>query len=90
MEALACGKPVLVSDIPGNREWIKPGDQGWLFRDGDEHDLARRILDAAGRGLELKKMGESSRKLAEERADWKKNFQSLEQAYALAVDREGR
>ena len=24
LEAMACGKPVLVSDIPGNREWVSP------------------------------------------------------------------
>ena len=24
LEAMACGRPVLVSDIPGNREWVTP------------------------------------------------------------------
>ena len=28
MEALASGLPVLVSDIPGNREWISEGKTG--------------------------------------------------------------
>ena len=36
MEALGCGLPVLVSDIPGNREWVTDGEQGWLFPDGDD------------------------------------------------------
>ncbi|MEN8242891.1 MAG: glycosyltransferase, partial [Chloroflexota bacterium] len=40
MEALASGVPALVSDIPGNREWINDGMQGWLFPDGDAHALA--------------------------------------------------
>ncbi|MDZ4159774.1 MAG: glycosyltransferase, partial [Anaerolineaceae bacterium] len=35
LEALACGLPVIVSDIPSNLEWIKDGVQGWCFNDGD-------------------------------------------------------
>ncbi len=46
MEALASGLPCLVSDIPGNREWIDQGVNGWLFRDGDVNDLAEKILHA--------------------------------------------
>ena len=46
MEALACAKPVLVSDIPGNKEWITDGMQGWLFPDGDVYALAKGIISA--------------------------------------------
>lgn len=44
MEALACGTPVLVSDIPSNREWVKPGVVGDLFWDGDADSLARGLI----------------------------------------------
>lgn len=30
LEAMACGKPVVVSDIPGNREWIKNEETGFV------------------------------------------------------------
>ncbi len=46
LEAMACGLPVLVSDIPGNREWVIPGENGWLFKDGDSSALASAILEA--------------------------------------------
>lgn len=84
MEALACGLPVLVSDIPGNREWIEEGRHGWLFADGDEDALAEGMLRAARQPETLQQMRIASRALAEERADWKKNFQKLLQAYELA------
>jgi glycosyltransferase involved in cell wall biosynthesis len=33
LEALASGLPVLVTDIPGNQEWVaEQGEVGWLFR----------------------------------------------------------
>jgi glycosyltransferase involved in cell wall biosynthesis len=87
MEALACGKPVLVSDIPGNREWISQGVEGWLFPDGDASSLAEGIRRASRQRRELSLMGQAARRLAEKRADWRKNFQVLLQAYQSAVER---
>lgn len=84
MEALACGRPVLVSDIPGNAEWVCPGEQGWLFPDGDEQALAEGMLQALEQRAQLEAMGRASRLLAERRADWRQNFQELLRAYRLA------
>ncbi|MBI3160582.1 MAG: glycosyltransferase family 4 protein [Chloroflexi bacterium] len=80
MEALACGVPALVSDIPGNREWVTP-EVGWRFPDGDAEALAQGILRAAGERDALKKMGAAARAKAEHKADWTKNFQRLLNAY---------
>ena len=87
LEAMACGCPVLVSDIPGNREWVDPGVQGWWFKDGDTGDLERMIIRTVDeeRGR-LPGMGKLARSLAESRADWKKNFPELINAYILAVE----
>ncbi|WP_322807816.1 glycosyltransferase family 4 protein [Thermanaerothrix sp.] len=84
MEALACGLPAVVSDIPGNREWVVPGVHGWLFPDGDAHALADRIREAYARRDALVEMRRQARYLAEERANWEKNFARLLQAYDLA------
>ena len=81
MEALASGLPCLVSDIPGNKEWIEEGVNGWLFRDGDVDDLAAKILSAIKSRKSFKKIGESARKTAEEKADWTKNFGKLLEVY---------
>ena len=81
MEALASGLPCLVSDIPGNREWIEEGLNGWLFRDGDVDDLAGKILSAIKNRKLFKKIGEAARKTAEQKADWRKNFGKLLAAY---------
>ncbi len=85
MEALACGRPALVSDIPGNREWITPGVQGWLFPDGDANALAEGLLRAVACRAQWPQMGQAARRLAEQRADWSKNARLLEQAYRLAL-----
>jgi L-malate glycosyltransferase len=81
LEAMACGKPVLVSDIPGNLEWVTPGLNGWVFPDGDHKALAQAILHAVEHKTKLPEMGQAARALVEERADWNKNFQTMLQAY---------
>ncbi|MDX9865087.1 MAG: glycosyltransferase, partial [Anaerolineaceae bacterium] len=84
MEALGCGLPVLVSDIPGNKEWITEGREGWLFPDGDETALAEGMLRAYEAREKANSMRIASRRLAEERADWNKNFKKLLEAYEMA------
>jgi len=84
LEALACGCPVLLSDIPGNLEWITPGEQGWFFRDGNIQSLAEAITKAVENRKELAGMRQSARRLAEQRADWEKNFNELLKAYRMA------
>ena len=85
LEALASGLPALVSDIPGNREWITPGETGWWFPDGDISALTQVILDAVARHDQLPEMSRRARWLAELRADWNKNFLELDKAYQLAL-----
>jgi glycosyltransferase involved in cell wall biosynthesis len=88
MEALACGLPVLLSDIPANREWVTSGEQGWLFSDGDWQALAAIIVTAARHRSQLAAKAEAARKLAEQRADWSKNFEKLLRAYEMALQPE--
>lgn len=85
LEALASGLPCLVSDIPGNREWVTEGQNGWLFPDGDVEALAAKILQVMDQRDALPKIGRAARALAEERADWTKNSAKLMQTYARAL-----
>ena len=81
MEALACGLPCLVSDIPANKEWVFEDENGWLFRDGDADHLAEKILAAMNQREKLPEVGKASRSEAEKRADWKKNAAALMEVY---------
>jgi glycosyltransferase involved in cell wall biosynthesis len=85
LEAMACGKPALVSDIPGNREWVQPGEHGWWFEDGDVDALVQALSCALDERRRLPAMGQAARRLAERRADWQRNFPRLLEAYQLAL-----
>ncbi len=81
MEAMGCGLPCLVSDIPSNKEWVLEEMNGWLFHDGDANMLAEKTLHAMEKRDTLDEIGAASRLVAERRADWQKNFEKLLEVY---------
>ncbi|MFQ5922045.1 MAG: glycosyltransferase family 4 protein [Anaerolineales bacterium] len=85
LEAMACGVPALVSDIPGNQEWVIPERTGWWFEDGDADQLASWFVCAATARDQLPGMGSHAREVAEASADWNVNFGRLLEAYDMAA-----
>ena len=85
MEALACGIPCLVSDIPANKEWVMENENGWLFPDGNADALAVKIQSVIARRDDLPGVRRAARRVAESRADWKRNFSQLLVAYQQTV-----
>lgn len=85
LEALACGLPALVSDIPGNQEWVEPLVNGWWFPDGDAAMLEEAIVRAVSDRGVWPQLAQAARATAEERADWQANFPHLLRAYDMAV-----
>lgn len=53
LEAMAMGKPLIVSQNEGLRDYVTPGETGWFARSGDAHHLQEQMLrlwsDAAAR-----------------------------------------
>lgn len=84
MEALACGLPVIASDIPANLEWVKPDYNGWIFPDGAVDALSDIILTCQVK----QSLAENARKTAETKANWQKNKQVLLAAYQQLVPKE--
>jgi len=95
LEALASGTPVLLSDIPGNREWITQSEGeaspelsrrvGWLFKNEDLNSLTNGILLAVDQKEQLPIMSCAARQLAEARGNWDLNFPKLFEAYEIAL-----
>jgi glycosyltransferase involved in cell wall biosynthesis len=85
MEALASGLPALVSDIPGNREWVEEGKQGWLFPANNVNALAAAIGSAREQQADFGEMSMTARKQAEAGGDWAQNQLGISRAYEMAI-----
>ena len=86
LEAMATGLPVVVSDIPSNREWVKEAQNGGLARVGMAHDFAEKLLQAATLSAEAKQvMRARNIQVIAQHADWNKNFPLLMKLYEVVV-----
>lgn len=82
LEAMATGLPVVVTDIPSNREWVAEGQNGWLALAGSAEEFADRLLRAARLKPEDRKLfSVRNRRIVEERGDWDRNFPKLLDMY---------
>lgn len=64
IEAASCGKPIVAADVPGCREIVLPGKNGWLVPPQNRGILADKIEELINNPGLRKKMGEYSRQLA--------------------------
>ena len=79
---MATGLPVVVTDAPGNREWVVTSENGWLAAPGDADAFKRAMLDAAEMSHSgRQRIAIANRRLIEQRADWNVNFGKLLAAY---------
>lgn len=82
LEAMAIGLPAIVSDIPGNREWIVEGKNGWLVQPDNSEDFSTAILRAANLSKEeMKRISLISKEIVRKRANWNINFRKILEAY---------
>lgn len=81
LEAMACGLPVVTTDIAGNREWIADGVNGMLYPPGDHSALADKISQLVEDESLRRRFGERSRRIVLERAVWEKCVSRMEAVY---------
>lgn len=81
LEAMALGVPIIVSDLPSNREWIKDGWNGFTVPVRDVEALAERIIFCL-RNPELREIfRDRNLEIVKERADRKKEMERMERYY---------
>lgn len=89
LEAMASGLPVVISDLPGNREWVEEGKNGFfgVTENPETYAEAIRKITAMDKNA-LEKMKLENRKTVEKRADWNNNFKQLLNAYQEVMKKE--
>jgi glycosyltransferase involved in cell wall biosynthesis len=69
LEAMATGRPILTTDVPGCRETAVNGENGWLVEKGNVEQLAAKMIWFIENPQEWQRMAESSRVMVEDKFD---------------------
>lgn len=81
IEAMACGKPVICSDLPAVREFIASGENGWLVPVRQSAPLAQAIIDILENPGQAIEFGRKAHQLVIEKADQNVELQRMEAVY---------
>lgn len=81
IEAMACGRPVIVSNLPGVRSVVRDGEDGLLVRPGDVTDLVQKMHTLVDDPALRRTMGEKGRAKVEHRYTWEKIIPQLAHVY---------
>lgn len=85
LEAMASGCFPVVSDIPSNREWIKDGENGFLFHPKNEVLLANKIIDAINDKELRYRSSFLNKSLIKEKALWPVCIDKIKELYKNGI-----
>jgi PEP-CTERM/exosortase A-associated glycosyltransferase len=85
LEAMAMGKPVIVSDVPAMHELVRPGETGLIFRAGDAADLAEKCLQILGEPAGCVQLGGRARDWVLAERQWSALVAGYQKVYASVL-----
>ncbi len=85
LEAMACGLPVVVTDVGDNRYWVRDGVNGFIVPIRDPQALARTLIRLLKDEELRRRMGEENRRIAVERADYRKEMEKMRRLYEMLL-----
>jgi glycosyltransferase involved in cell wall biosynthesis len=87
LEAMACGLPSVVSDIPANRNLVENKSSGLLFPVKDIHKLTEYLRYMIENENDRNKMGHRAREIIEERFSISAVVRQILTEYENVLDR---
>ncbi len=86
LEAMACGLAPIVTDIPGNREWIGDGKNGYLVPVDRPEILAEKIVQIVENFEKYQSWLEKNLAVVKEKANLEENLKKIEQEFLELVE----
>ena len=86
LEAMACGLPVVVSDVPANFEWVQDGVNGFIVPRNKVNPICEKVLALLNDKVLADRMGAINLGIIHERADKDKSFPMFENIYQEMID----
>jgi glycosyltransferase involved in cell wall biosynthesis len=86
IEASACGRAIITTDVPGCRDAIIPNVTGLLVAPKDALDLSKKILELVDNHSLRRILGINGRKVAEDKFDIKKVVETHSNIYRQLLE----
>jgi len=86
LEAMACGMPVVVTDVEAIMEWVEDSKNGFIVPVGDSSLLADKICLLIENGDLRNLFGKRNYEIIRERAIWDDNVQFLKKIYYELIE----
>ena len=83
LEAMACAKPIIVSNLPGPRSLVE--ENGFIVEVNDIDDLSEKIKNIFKDKERLEKFGQKSFKLVKEKYSWPQIVKEIEKIYERII-----
>lgn len=85
LEAMACERPVVATNVGGVPELVTEGETGWLVPAGDPEIIAERVLRVIGDGELASKMGAVARQRVLDEFSSQRLVEKVEAVYAAVL-----
>lgn len=72
LNAMSCGRPVVTTEAPGNREFIEKGDLGHCVRRGDGEGLVKYLTELVTSSALRKRLGTRGREFVLDHYSWER------------------
>lgn len=88
LEAMACGKACIVTDVGGVSEWIEDGVSGCLIPPGNSQILADNILELAKSPDTRYELGKNALSVIKQKGDWYHIMDDVRKYYVELINDE--
>lgn len=89
LEAMACGLPVIASDVQGSEELVQHGRNGYLVPVRSAQAMAEAILLLLDSDRERRRMGRESRRIVEQTFAWERIAEGYLEMYQRVLEMQG-
>jgi glycosyltransferase involved in cell wall biosynthesis len=86
LEASACGRPVIASNVGGVPEVVLDGTTGILVPPKDPHKLAEAIINLAQDARAREKMGKAGYEFVKQRYSWERSLDMMGDLYERLIN----
>jgi len=86
IEAMACGLPVVSTNVGDARLWVKDGEAGYIVEKQSPLIMADRIVDLLNNKDKRLRFGENARKIVETSQDYNLEMKKMEDLYMKLIN----